>query len=108
MSAKPRRAYFGSLFDWKAVGSRTNGRLAAVETTIRRGVEPPLHVHSREDEVFNVLDGEMIFQVGDEVREAPAGSFVYAPRGVPHAFAARTEVARMLILLAPAGQEEVF
>ena len=102
------RWFMGSLFDWKAVGTQTNGALAAVETTIQKGADPPVHVHTREDEVFYVLEGEMVFKVGDQVKEAPPGSFVFAPRGVPHGFAIRTDRARMLILIAPAGQEDVF
>lgn len=102
------RWYMGCLFDWKAVGTQTDGRFSIVETTIRRGVEPPLHVHAREDEAFYVLEGEIDFQVGDEIRAASPGSFVFAPHGIPHTFSLRTDVARTLILLAPAGLEQAF
>jgi quercetin dioxygenase-like cupin family protein len=102
------RWYMGCLFDWKAVAEQTGGRFSIVATTIRRGVEPPLHVHSREDEAFYVLEGEIAFQVGDDIRTADPGSFVFAPRGIPHTFSLKTDVARTLILLAPAGLEEAF
>ena len=46
----------------------------------------PLHVHHNEDEWFYVIEGEVTFWVGGETIVAPAGSFVYGPRDVPHTF----------------------
>ena len=47
--------------------------------------DTPLHVHEKDDELFYVLEGEHVFQVGeDELRVGPGG-LVFAPRGVPHA-----------------------
>ena len=45
---------------------------------------PPPHVHSREDEAFLVVDGEIEVTVGDEAIVVPAGGFAFTPRGVPH------------------------
>lgn len=47
---------------------------------------PNLHVHTREDEMFYVLDGVMTVQVGDQLGEIAAGGLVWA-RGTPQAFA---------------------
>jgi quercetin dioxygenase-like cupin family protein len=102
------RWYCGCLMLWKAVGEQTNGAFSLMDVIIRKGVEPPVHVHSREDELFYVLEGEMVFQIGDEVYDAPAGSSVFGPRGVPHGWALKTDVARALILVAPAGIERSF
>jgi uncharacterized RmlC-like cupin family protein len=63
----------------------------------------PLHVHRRDDEWFYVLDGELTFWVGGDVVEAPAGSFVYGPRDVPHTFVVASEQARFLMVAEPAG-----
>ena len=41
---------------------------------------PNLHVHSREDELFFLLDGVMTVQVGDQLREIPAGGLVWGAR----------------------------
>jgi uncharacterized cupin superfamily protein len=43
-------------------------------------------VHSKESEAFYVLDGTMTYQAGAELHRLVAGSFIYLPRGVPHAF----------------------
>ena len=42
---------------------------------------PNLHVHSREDELFFVLDGAMTVQVGDQLQEITAGGLVWGARG---------------------------
>jgi quercetin dioxygenase-like cupin family protein len=41
-------------------------------------------VHANEDEVVYVLEGTLRFKLVDDLRPAPAGAFVYIPRGVPH------------------------
>ena len=72
-------------------------------------VDTPLHVHEREDELFHVLEGEHVFQVGDEEFPAGPGGTVFAPRGVPHS-QRRVEPGhgRMLVLTSPAGFEGFF
>jgi len=102
------RWYLGSLFEWKARKDQTSGAFSLVEVTVQPGKEPPLHVHSHEDEAYVVLNGRITFQVGDERVDAEPGSFVYLPRGVPHGFAVRSEVARALLLLTPGGLEDMF
>jgi quercetin dioxygenase-like cupin family protein len=107
LEGDPRR-HMGHLFDWKAVGRSTGGAFALIEIEGWRGGEPPIHYHTREDELFYVLDGEATFKVGEELRSIGPGGFVWAPRNVPHGFAFTTERVRMLVGLLPAGQEEVF
>jgi Cupin domain len=62
-------------------------------------------VHHREDEWFYVSEGELTFWVGGDVIAAPAGSFVYGPRNVPHTFTVSSEEARFLLVTEPAGLE---
>jgi hypothetical protein len=52
-----------------------------------------------------VLEGELTFWVGGEVIQAPAGSFVYGPRDIPHTFVVSSDRARYLLVLEPAGFE---
>jgi glyoxylate utilization-related uncharacterized protein len=66
-------------------------------------------MHSREEEGFFVLDGEITFRVGNERVVASAGMYVNVPIGTPHGFKNESKhLARMLITLAPAGLEEMF
>ncbi len=68
-----------------------------------------LHVHEREDEVFLVLEGEHLFQVGREEHRVGPGGLVFAPRGVPHAQRRVVpRVGRVLVLAVPAGIENFF
>ena len=46
----------------------------------------PLHLHRETDEGFYVLEGTFGFEVGDRALEVPAGTFVFVPRGLEHAF----------------------
>ena len=46
----------------------------------------PFHVHHSDDEAWYVLKGTLAFQLGDQQVEAPAGTAVFAPRGVPHTY----------------------
>ena len=55
-----------------------------------------------------VLSGEVRVQHGEDVIEAVAGSIVYGPRNVAHAFHVDSEEARLLLLFGPAGVEGFF
>ena len=95
----------GGHFTTKADVDDTGGGYALVEAVAFRATEPPLHVHSREDEAWYVLDGQMTFQVGDARLVATTGCFAFAPRGMPHAFTVDLEPSRVLVLVTPAGFE---
>src|SRR6266508_817974 len=87
----------GGLGVLKATGDQTEGRFAAMELLAPKGFASPLHIHRGEDEFFVVLSGEVRFQHGDAVTEAVAGSVVYGPRDVAHAFHVDSAEARLLL-----------
>jgi len=99
---------FGTLATIKAASEATAGRVVVIEPLAPRGAGSPLHVHRSEDEWFYVLEGELTFWVGGRVVEAPAGSFVYGPRDVPHTFMVTSEQARFLLVAAPGGFDAFF
>jgi quercetin dioxygenase-like cupin family protein len=78
-------------------------------TTASSAPGTPPHLHRATDEAFYVLEGTFGFQVGDRTLEAPAGTFLFVPRGREHAFwnGGATE-ARLLSTLSPAGFESYF
>lgn len=91
------------------IGSeQTDGRLSQLLCSDRRGAAPPRHVHHREDETFYVIAGEISFFVGDQLLEATAGDFIFAPKGVPHAFLVKSDRAEYLASFSPAGAEQFF
>ncbi len=99
---------FGTLATLKATAETSDGRVAVLEQLAPRGAGSPLHVHHREDEWFYVLEGALTLWVGGRVVDAPAGSFVYGPRDIPHTFVVASEEARFLLVAEPAGFEAFF
>jgi quercetin dioxygenase-like cupin family protein len=65
-------------------GRQTNGAFNVLSETSPPGGGTPLHTHRKEDEALYVLDGEYEIQCGDRTVRAARGSFVFAPRGIPH------------------------
>jgi quercetin dioxygenase-like cupin family protein len=99
----------GGPLTFKARGERTGGSLTAFENVIAPGEGPPLHTHAGEDEAWYMLAGTLRFRLGDDEAEAPAGTFVFVPRGTPHCFTnAGDEPARILVLFTPSGMERFF
>ncbi len=61
-----------------------------------------LHLHRSDDEAWIVLEGRLGFQVGDELRELPAGESLLVPRGTPHSYwNPASEPARYLLVMTP-------
>jgi quercetin dioxygenase-like cupin family protein len=102
-------AVVGDVYRFLATGDDTDGRYALWEAVVPPGGGPPPHVHSREEEGFYVLDGEITFTVNGERVVATAGTFANMPVGTPHSFKNEGgRPARMLISVAPAGLERMF
>src|SRR5215469_13352759 len=67
---------------------------------------PPLHIHQDAHEAMYVLEGELQVTLGEQTVKAPAGSFVYVPKGMPHTLAnPGPHPAKLLIMLTPPGYE---
>ena len=102
-----RLRFSGAEFVIRASAQTTGGALGIIEEI--DPLDTPLHVHRDEDELFYVLEGEHVFQVGDEELRVGPGGVVFAPRGVPHAqrrVVPRT--GRVLAMTSPAGFEGFF
>jgi quercetin dioxygenase-like cupin family protein len=97
--------FLGTLVTIKASAETTDGRVAVIEHVAQQDFGSPMHVHHNEDEWFYVTEGELRFWVGGRVIDAPAGSFVYGPRDVPHTFTVTSSEARFLLVSEPAGFE---
>jgi len=94
----------------KAVAADSGGTLSAYEfATLPATAGPPLHLHRTWDEAFYVLEGEMTFLIDGQTHSAPAGSFVFVPRGILHTFwNAGDTPAKQLVVFTPAGIEAYF
>ncbi|MGE3317420.1 MAG: cupin domain-containing protein, partial [Planctomycetaceae bacterium] len=95
-------AVVGDAYRFLATSDETGGTYALWEATVPPGGGPPPHVHSREQEGFFILDGEMTFHIGDETIVAGPGTFLNASPGTKHSFRNESNApARMLISVAP-------
>ncbi len=84
-------------------GESTRGTYSLMEQLMPAKAGPPPHVHDQGEEVFYILDGEMALQLGDQVVIGTSGQLVRIPAGTPHAFAVKTETARVLNFYVPAA-----
>jgi quercetin dioxygenase-like cupin family protein len=102
-------AVVGDMYRFLAVGEDTDGHYALSEALVPPGGGPPPHVHSREEEGFYILEGEVTSTINGERVVAAAGMFANMPVGTPHSFKNESDrLARMLISVAPAGPEQRF
>ena len=93
----------------KADGESTGGAMAVVEATVPAKHGPPLHVHSREDELFYVIDGQFRIWHGDEQMEVSSGEVAFLPRNMRHSYQnIGDEAGRLLVTITPAGFEGFF
>jgi mannose-6-phosphate isomerase-like protein (cupin superfamily) len=99
-------AVVGDVYRFLVTGEETDGRYALWEAIVLPGGGPPPHVHSREEEGFYVLEGQVSFYLGAERIVATAGTCVNVPVGSLHSFKNESQQpAKMLITVAPAGLE---
>ncbi len=95
-------------FSFLIDGKDTNGQFSLLLVTAKRGAGPPMHVHSREDETFYILSGEVQAYLGDAVTKLGPGDTVFLPRKVPHTYQVISEHASFLVFASPAGFEQFF
>ena len=100
--------YNGHTFSFLLDSAQTGGAFALLYCHFRKGGEPPAHFHTKEDESFYMLEGEIRFHIGDKKFMAKAGELSYAPKMVPHQFSLVTETAKALLLITPGGMETFF
>src|SRR5688572_28988456 len=102
-------AVVGDVYRFLATGDDTNGKYAMIEAIVPPGGGPPRHVHSREEEGFYILEGEITFTINGERVVTTAGMFASMPVGTPHSFKNESsERAKVLISVRPAGLEQMF
>ena len=71
-----------------------------------RGSGPDyIHVHYHDDEAWHVLEGTLTFRFKDKQVDAPVGTTVFVPAGVPHSYVDTSGDARYLIIMTPRLRE---
>jgi len=93
----------------KVAGTDSNNEMAFFHLVAPPMSGPPLHLQTREDELFYVLEGELVFQIGERRNVAQTGTTVFVPRGTVHTYQNFGECsARLLIVVSPAGLDRFF
>ena len=99
----------GDHYTFLVTGEETGGAYFAMEALVPPGGGPPPHIHTREDETFYVLEGEIEFLLGEETILAGPGDFVNVPRQTVHRFLnVGAETARLVLTFTPAGIDRWF
>jgi quercetin dioxygenase-like cupin family protein len=106
---KKKHAVGVSSTTYKVLTSETNGALFVMEQLNHKKGGPNRHLHHGENELFYVVEGEYLVEVGKELFHLKAGDCVLGPRGVPHGWAFIGDTSgRLLLTFAPAGKMEAF
>ena len=101
--------FVGNILTFKATSEDTGGQYTLVEVRVDAGIETPPHIHHRADEAFYIQEGELEFQLGDQIVIATPGTFLSSPKGRVRRFANKTtQRAKMLTWYTPAGIERLF
>lgn len=98
-----------NILDIKISKTDTENELAIFEQSgLTPNGGPPLHIHPYQDEWFYIIEGEYLFQVGEDQYEIKKGDTIFLPRNVQHAFKQLTEKGKMIVTYLPAGKMESF
>lgn len=98
----------GGLHTWKLLADDTGGALFMFEDELVKGKTTPRHLHPDTDELTYLLDGEILSYVDGVQTRLTAGSVVYVPRGVEHAFLVLSDTARLLSIGTPASSQAFY
>jgi quercetin dioxygenase-like cupin family protein len=98
-----------SQINFKVVPQDNSSGVLILENTFQARGGPARHLHFDQDEWFYVVEGEFIFEVGQEAFRLAPGDALLAPRKVPHVWAhVGSQQGKILISFLPAGQMEAF
>ncbi|WP_224392158.1 cupin domain-containing protein [Pseudonocardia sp. ICBG1293] len=106
--------YYGTELAVALRSVQTGGQFYLHVAELTAADAPPLHVHTREDEIWVVESGTFRFWIGGTsldtagTHDVGPGSIVYGPRGVAHTFQVLDPVGRVAVLVSPPRSEDYF
>jgi quercetin dioxygenase-like cupin family protein len=99
----------GDIQTHKLYGKDTANQIVEWVDDVEPGVGIPPHFHTREDEIFRVIKGQIEMTVDGKTTVLKAGDTAFAPKNIPHAWTVvGTEKAKMITSAFPAGIEMMF
>jgi len=106
---REERLVFGEVTVVIRVSAEDSGGAMTVVEEVPPMVDTPLHVHSREDELFYIVEGAHIVRRGDQEFRLDRGEALFCPRGVAHSQRrVQPGVGRELVVFTPGGFEAFF
>ncbi|MBR0696816.1 cupin domain-containing protein [Bradyrhizobium lablabi] len=108
----PTLDVLGVTHSYKAMASETGQQFSVWESIVPPGRGAPAHTHTREDEAFYVLSGEVLVEVEGTANplRLGTGAFLFAPRHRRHGYRnVGIDTARLLVFAMPgAGLDRMF
>ncbi|RAJ13454.1 cupin domain-containing protein [Olleya aquimaris] len=99
----------GDIQTHKLIGSDTGNQIVEWVDNVEPGVGIPPHIHTKEDEIFRVIKGQIEIMVDGKVTVLNEGDVAFAPKNIPHSWKViGTEKAKMITSAFPAGIEIMF
>jgi len=99
----------GDIQTHKLVGKNTGNQIVEWVDNVEPGVGIPPHIHTKEDEIFRVIKGQIEIMVDGETTVLNEGDIAFAPKNIPHSWkVVGTEKAKMITSAFPAGIEFMF
>jgi len=99
----------GTLHNFKLKSGDTSGQFALMEGTVNPGVLVIPHLHTHEDELMIGVEGQVGLRVGDQEFKVGPGTYVFIPRGTPHAmWNSSDQPAKGITIFSPGGLENYF
>lgn len=83
---RPNESILGIGYSLLISSEQTGGAYELMRFVVPAGAGAPPHVHTREDEMFYVVEGELEVLYGDTGRRIKAGDYAHLPRGTQHGF----------------------
>lgn len=94
---------------FKLLSEQTQGSMAVFEEIIPVGGGTPVHIHHTSDEAIFILKGEFTFKIAEQISTAEAGTWVYIPRGIAHAWKnTGRDAGQAIYIFSPAEGAKVF
>lgn len=99
----------GDKMTLKLTGEDTNNLYTLIEQNNEPGIGIPMHVHTQEDEIFRVIEGQLELTVGGKTTILNPGDLGFCPRNIPHAWRVVGENhAKVDLSFFPSGMEHMF
>lgn len=97
----------GAPYRFLVSSENSDGAFSLIEVTTPPQAGVPLHIHTREDETFFILEGTIEATCDGKTLTLQKGATAFLPRNIPHSYRNSTNsTARYLVWITPGGFEK--